>query len=79
MVLKKIKCLYKHKRFEVNTSCLDTFAADPVQTSTPERPEVRRALDLVEDDLLPSPIVQMQSESDTETYTTYSISICVIT
>ena len=49
-----------------------------MQMSTPERPEVRRTLDLVEDDLLPSPIVQMQSESDTEKYTTYSISIYVI-
>ena len=65
--------------FEVNTCCLDTFAAAPVQMSTPERPEVRRTLDLVEDDLLPSPIVQMQSESDTEKYATYSISIYVIT
>ena len=63
--------------FEVNT-CLDTFAAAPVQMSTPERPEVRRTLDLVEDDLLPSPIVQMQSESDTEKYATYSMSIYVI-
>ena len=51
-----------------------------MRMSTPERPEVRRTstLDLVEDDLLPSPIVQMQSESDTEKYATYSISIYVI-
>ena len=48
------------------------FAEEPVQISTPARPTARCTLNLVEDDLMPSAIVDMQSEPDTEKHAAYS-------